>query len=207
MNREELKRKAKELEIKMNARRNEAYFLDVMSWLSYLGLLRNNFAKPKRVSVTLTDALRAAEVEPRIFELLPAILVRVPEAFKFKKADIPEDLDKVVKSIKKKNSDLKPYNGVSAEKYLFWVKSEAMEVARRKLFFRTAPRQRKNKPTDIGVFIRDSRMKLALTQEELAMRVDVSVRIIRDLEQGRLSASIANVNKVLGVFAARLKIG
>lgn len=204
MNRNEIQKRAKELE--NQDKRSGDYFVNVMAWLGYLGLLRNNYVKPKRVSVTLKDVIKAAEIEPRIYELLPAMLIYMPRAFEFQKSEIPKDLDDTVRAIKKKNTIKKTYKGIPAEKYMRWIKSDVLKVAKRRLSFRTAPRKRENQTTEIGHFVRDRRIRLALTQEALAKRCGVSVRVIRDLEQGRMSASLVNVSKILEVFSAKLKI-
>lgn len=196
---------AQTLDREVEGKRSELYFRNTMAWFTYLGLLRQNMIEPKRVEVSLIEALCAAELEPRIHELLPAIMVCLPEALKFKPKDVPADLKAVVLAIKKRRT-LIPYKGIKAEKYMRWLNAEAMTIAKRKILFRTKPRLRKKAMTEVGEFVRNSRMKLALTQDALAKKVGVSVRIVRDLEQGRMSASLENVNKILSAFSSRLTI-
>ena len=201
----ELRDRARQLDQEAALKRKEKYFRNTLAWFAYLGLLRQNVVEPKRTIVTLAEALLAADLEPRIYELLPALLINIPEALHFEKGDVPQELQDIVDTIKHRRP-LKPYRGIPAEKYMHWLSAEPMNIAKRRLSFRAIPRQRQTPTTEIGRFVRDSRVKLALTQEALAQRVDVSVRVIRDLEQGRMSASLANVSKVLAVFSAQLSI-
>ena len=56
------------------------------------GLLSTNEQViPHRAAIELADALWAGEFEPRIFELLPALLIEKPSSFK-KRAALPGDL-------------------------------------------------------------------------------------------------------------------
>lgn len=200
-----LREKARELNETTAAKRKEMYFTDTVAWFAYLGLLRQNIVEPKRVRLTLGDTLLAAELEPRIYELLPALLVILPEALFFQPGDVPQDLKGIVEAIKKRRT-LTPYRNIPAEKYMHWLSAEAMEIAKRRVSFRAAPRRRGTPTSEVGRFIRAHRIKRALTQEALAQQVDVSIRVIRDLEQGRLSPSLANVSKVLAAFSSFLTI-
>ncbi|MFV2045426.1 MAG: helix-turn-helix transcriptional regulator [Anaerolineales bacterium] len=56
----------------------------------------------------------------------------------------------------------------------------------------------------IGVFARDRRKEVGLTQIELAAKAGVGLRTIRDLEQGKTSLRTDTVNKVLALFGKRL---
>ena len=50
-----------------------------MSWLGFTGLLRHTHIAPKRTDIHLDDLLYAQEIEPRIADLLPAILLHLRE--------------------------------------------------------------------------------------------------------------------------------
>ncbi len=52
----------------------------------------------------------------------------------------------------------------------------------------------------IAYFVKFSRRKLRLTQEDLAEKAGVGLRFIRDLEQGKESLRMDKVNQVLALF-------
>ncbi len=53
-------------------------------------------------------------------------------------------------------------------------------------------------------FVKSSRAKTGLTQKELAVKVGVGLRFIRDLEQGKDSLRSDTLNKVLQFFGKHL---
>jgi y4mF family transcriptional regulator len=63
-----------------------------------------------------------------------------------------------------------------------------------------------NEISNIAAFIKYSREKLNLTQEELADRAGVGIHFIRDLEQGRSALRLDKVNHVLEMFGHRLSV-
>lgn len=48
--------------------------------------------------------------------------------------------------------------------------------------------------------VKSKRKELKLSQEELAMRVGVGLRFIRDVEQGKVSVRLDKLNQVLRYF-------
>ena len=80
-----------------------------------------------------------------------------------------------------------------------------MDIARRRLDFRGAPRRRTASANNFGDIIREGRLKLCLTQESFAKKYNLSLRVVRDLEQGKTTASIASLNAILSVFGRTLK--
>jgi DNA-binding transcriptional regulator YiaG len=204
MNRTELIARAKEKELKNRVERETPHYKRTMAWLGYLGLLKHNKIKPKRYNdLTLAEALLAAKVEPRVSELLPAIMVLMPEALKFTLNDVPRDLKLVVKAIKARTT-LPVYCGIDPVDYMRWLYSSILPIAKRRVEFKKKPRRRLPTGTDIGQFVKRKRLELVLTQLEFAQTYDLPLRVVRDLEQGKLSASIANVNRILKVFGRQL---
>lgn len=185
-------------------RRQPAY-IKTIAWLHYLGLLRHNKIAPERHRVQLTEALEAATIEPRILELLPAIMVKIPGVFQFKKNEIPKDLAIVVKQLGK-GADAPEFRGISPQKYNQWLASTLLDVAKRRLSPKQSPRRRSAPANDIAEVILEGRLMLALTQRQLAKTYNISLRIIRDLEQGKMDASLKSVNLILAVFGRRLKV-
>jgi len=56
----------------------------------------------------------------------------------------------------------------------------------------------------LSSFIRFQRKKLGITQEELARKVGVGIRFIRELEQGKSSLQLDKVEQVLHLFGFQL---
>ena len=182
----------------------EPYFVQTIAWFHYLGILKHNTILPHRYHPDLGAVLKAGELEPRILELLPAVLILLPEAVQLRKRDIPNDLAAVIDDIQNRR-ECKPFRGIPPQKYCHWLKAPIMDIARRRLDFRGAPRRRAASANNFGDIIRDGRLKLCLTQESFAKKYNLSLRVVRDLEQGKTTASIASLNAILSVFGRTLK--
>ena len=52
----------------------------------------------------------------------------------------------------------------------------------------------------IGKFVKKQRKALGLTQEEFAMRSGLGLRFVRELEQGKETVRMDNVNQALAMF-------
>lgn len=98
--------------------RQDTRYLKTIGKLRREGFLDVRDVPEYRGQVFLQDALWAAELEPRIYELLPAIIARRPTFFTFMK--LPDDLDRVVKEIKA-GRPVTPYQDIAPEKYNRWV--------------------------------------------------------------------------------------
>ena len=59
---------------------------------------------------------------------------------------------------------------------------------------------------NIGVFIKEKRKQLKLTQPELAERAGVGLRFVRELEQGKQTVQLDKVNQVLSLFGSELGV-
>ena len=59
---------------------------------------------------------------------------------------------------------------------------------------------------NIGIFIKEKRKQLKLTQPELAERAGVGLRFMRELEQGKQSVRLDKVNQVLDLFGSELGV-
>jgi y4mF family transcriptional regulator len=57
---------------------------------------------------------------------------------------------------------------------------------------------------DTSKFVKEKRKKLKLSQTELAMRVHVGLRFIRELEQGKKTLRMDKVNQVLNYLGYEL---
>jgi DNA-binding XRE family transcriptional regulator len=196
---------AKEIKAAQDVHKHEPYYYKTIAWLHYLGLLRHNKIPPRRYTVTLAEALKAGELEPRVLELIPAILVVLPKALKFKKNEVPDDLAKHLDHIRKRQAN-ESFRGIEPQNYLQWLSSPIMDIAKRRVNFHRMPRERSTGGHAIGAFIRTSRLRLALTQKQLAEKHNLSLRIIRDLEQGKMDASLKATNDILKVFGHAIKV-
>ena len=85
------------------------------------GLLETNIEGivPRRRPVPLGDALWAGTVEPRIMELLPAVLVKKPSLLRLPR-ELPEDVVEVMHAIRH-GKPAPSFRGVPPEQYLQWV--------------------------------------------------------------------------------------
>lgn len=59
----------------------------------------------------------------------------------------------------------------------------------------------------VAEYIKQSRKKAGLTQEEFAMRSGLGLRFVRDLEQGKETVRFDKVNTALAMFGAELVPG
>jgi y4mF family transcriptional regulator len=59
---------------------------------------------------------------------------------------------------------------------------------------------------DIGKEIMKMRKAAGLTQVQLAERVDVGLRFVRELEQGKSTVRLDKVNQVLTLFGCELVV-
>jgi len=58
----------------------------------------------------------------------------------------------------------------------------------------------------IVTFIKNSRKKHGLTQEELAFKAGVGLRFLRELERGKTTVQLDKVNVVLNMFGKELGV-
>ena len=122
MKADELQRRAKRRMGQLDRRRRDPRYRRVLGRLVGLGLLTSNEAVPKtRAPIDVTDALWAAELEPRIAELLPALVVRRPALFVDALA-LPDDLAQVVAALRR-NEVPPDFRGVPGEKLHRWLGS------------------------------------------------------------------------------------
>ena len=83
-------------------------------------LLEHNKVTAYRGPIDLEDVLWVGNIEPRVLELLPAILLRRPRLIRVT-GEIPVDLRSVVGALKK-GMATQNFRGVDAEQYVPWVK-------------------------------------------------------------------------------------
>lgn len=122
MSADELQRRAKRRMVQLDRRRRDPRYRRVLGRLVGLGLLTTNEAVLEtRARIDVAEALWAAEVEPRIAELLPALLVRRPALF-VDVRNLPDDLAQVVAALRR-NEVPPDFRGAPGDKLQRWLGS------------------------------------------------------------------------------------
>jgi len=86
---------------KVQRQRRDPRYRRVLGRFVTAGLLSTSEqTKPQRGPIRVEDALWAGEVEPRILELLPALLIKKPSFFQ-DRTRLPDDLAGVVRSLRR----------------------------------------------------------------------------------------------------------
>lgn len=101
-------------------RRRDPRYRQVLGRLVGAGVLTTNTEiKPHRERISVRDALWVGEIEPRILEVLPALLVKRPGLFVDPRA-LPEDLAAVVDDLRKHRTprDFRGLPGASVGRWL-----------------------------------------------------------------------------------------
>jgi len=112
-------KKIKDAMNRLNAGRNNPRFVRTVGKLVAAHLLESNTVKPFKGTVTLDDALWAGQFEPRILELIPAIVLKKNKLFKLRGA-YPDDLQDVIKRITHGEEPVQ-FRGVEPRLYLQWI--------------------------------------------------------------------------------------
>jgi hypothetical protein len=115
-----LQRRAKARYAVIAQRRAEPRYQRVLGRFVEAGLLTTN--EPAIVhskAIRVADALWAGEIEPRILELLPALLLKKPSFFQ-DTTGLPEDLARVVRALKR-NQVPETFRGIPGADLLRWV--------------------------------------------------------------------------------------
>jgi hypothetical protein len=115
-----LQRRAKKRMAQLDRQRRDPRYQLVLGRLVGLGLLTTNQDVPRtHAAIDVNDALWAAQIEPRIAELLPALLVRRPALF-VDTQDVPEDLARVVAALRR-NDVPTSFRGIPGDKIYRWL--------------------------------------------------------------------------------------
>lgn len=117
----DLQQRAKARLRKLQRARRDPRFRRAVGRLVAAKLLRTNIAtvEPFAEPVPLGEMLWAGKVEPRILELLPAIVLKRPGLLE-EPLELPDDLTEVVRAIRHRR-DHPSFRGVPPAKYLPWV--------------------------------------------------------------------------------------
>lgn len=97
----ELQQRARRRMIAIDRKRRDPRYQRVMGRYVAEGLLfTNQEIAPQRRPIAVADVLWAGEVEPRLLELLPALIVKRPSMFKAV-SDLPDDLARAVRRLRR----------------------------------------------------------------------------------------------------------
>lgn len=103
----------------LNTGRSDPRYIKTIGKLVAAHLLESPPIKSFKGEVSLNDALWAGQFEPRILELIPAIVLKKNKLFKLKDA-YPDDLQDVIKRITHGDEPVQ-FRGVEPRLYLQWV--------------------------------------------------------------------------------------
>lgn len=120
MSAKELQSRARRRFATIARKRADPRYQRVLGRLIAAGLLSTtDTVKPYRAPLAMRDVLWAAETEPRIFELLPALIVKRPALFR-STDDLPEDLKAAVAALRR-NRTPEPFHGIPGAALQQWV--------------------------------------------------------------------------------------
>lgn len=83
-------------------------------------LSTNANIEPKKGPVALGDVLWAGKIEPRLLELLPAVILKKPSLIHDDDCAIPRDLDEVIDHLRR-NETPPDFRGIPGKKMQEWV--------------------------------------------------------------------------------------
>ncbi|MBI3018568.1 MAG: hypothetical protein HYY61_01560 [Deltaproteobacteria bacterium] len=115
-----LQKEAQKRQREFNKLKQDSRYQKVIGRFVHEKLLISSDIIPRRNLITVDDALWAGNIEVRILELLPAILLKHPKLFLIPKP-LPKDLIRVLQEIKKGKAKT-PFRGIEADRYESWVK-------------------------------------------------------------------------------------
>lgn len=176
--RNELQAAARKRHQTLRRKQCDPRFKKVMGRFVAARLLTTNIEgiRPHDKPVPLEDALWAGTVEPRIMELLPAVLVKKPGLLRLPK-DPPEDVAEVMHAIRH-GKKAPSFRGVPPDQYLPWV----TEVGR------------KGKSPSVLKSFRfrhEDVLRLARLRKSLPARSDTEVvRLALELLEGRAQSDV-----------------
>lgn len=110
--------RAKKRQREIEKKRRDPRYAQVMGRLIFEKLLLGTQVASTRAHPTIEETLWVGEVEPRVLELLPALVLRRPKLF-LNPTALPPDLAQVVKELRCGKATT-PFRGVAPEKYEYW---------------------------------------------------------------------------------------
>ena len=116
----ELKKRLQASAEKAKSARQSSRFKKVLGKLVTAGLIQTNQVyPPTRGKITVKDCLWAGEFEPRILELLPALVLKRPGIFS-DMDQLPDDLQEVIKALRKGEA-VEDFREIPVASYRYWL--------------------------------------------------------------------------------------
>lgn len=115
----DLQKRARKNLKKLEVLRADPRFSHSIGKLVHLKLLDAPGYQAYRQTVFLNEMLFAGEIEPRVYELLPALLLKRPKAVAIT-GTLPEDLQQVLRELRR-NKAITDFRGIPARDYAKWV--------------------------------------------------------------------------------------
>ena len=119
MNRKKIETLTQALAKKLRSKFGNPRYRKVIGKFVAAKLLEHNKITAYRGPIDLEDVLWVGNIEPRVLELLPAILLRRPKLIRIR-GEIPPDLRAVVIALKK-GAATQDFRGVKSDQYAPWV--------------------------------------------------------------------------------------
>lgn len=117
----ELQRKAQRKQRRLvRMRRDPRYRAALGAFVCAKLLTTNTDIQPGKGPVALSDVLWAGKLEPRLLELLPAVMIKKPSMIQIDDCGIPGDLGEVLDQLRK-NETPPDFRGIPGEKLQEWV--------------------------------------------------------------------------------------
>lgn len=115
----ELRRKAQRRQRRLARLRRDPRYREVVGAFVHAKLITtNDEVRPLKGPVALKDILWAGRLEPRLLELLPAVMIKKPSMVEYGR--IPPDLDRVLDQLKH-NETPPDFRGIPGAKLQEWI--------------------------------------------------------------------------------------
>lgn len=156
--------------------RQDLRYLQTMGFLVAKGFLRTNLSIPKLPNkrVNLADAIWAGKnVEPRILEVLPAAVLRLPRHFSLDREKFPE-LFLAVEALRKKQEEGPSVWGIPYDKYKIWVNLTLLDKRTKEATEKRVTKTFRFSPAAINTLKGQARL-LQCTETEVIERLLVTI--------------------------------
>lgn len=115
----DLRRKAQQKQKRLERLRRDPRYREVVGVFLHAKLLTTNVeVEPRKGPVALKDVLWAGRLEPRLLELLPAVMIKKPSMIEYGR--IPADLEGVLDRLRH-NETPPDFRGISGAKLQEWI--------------------------------------------------------------------------------------
>lgn len=115
----ELRRKAQRKQRRLARLRRDPRYREVVGAFVHARLITTNLVvDPRKGPVALSDVLWAGKLEPRLLELLPAVMIKKPAMVEYSR--VPPDLNRVLDQLRH-NETPPDFRGIPGKKLQEWI--------------------------------------------------------------------------------------